>query len=659
MKANEQKVINTIRALSADTIQKANSGHPGIALGMAPTAYILWADILKHNPKNANWKNRDRFVLSAGHGSALLYTLLHLFDYGLTLDDLKEFRQFGSKTAGHPEYSHTRGVEVTTGPLGQGIANAVGMAMAESHLASKFNKDGFEIVDHYTYAMCGDGCLMEGISQEAISLAGTLGLSKLIILYDSNNITIEGSTDITFTEDVRKRVSACGFHTELVVDGNDISSIKTAIENAKKSNKPSFIEIKTIIGYGSPNKQGTAKAHGEPLGEDEITALKQNFALSNEKFFVDEDVKNSMTEVLAKLDLYEQQWNTLLAKYKKEYSDLYDEYEKYYNDDFIKDLINDKDFWNHTEETATRLSSEKILNYISKYMPNLFGGSADLAPSTKSVMKDREYYSATNPSGSNIHFGVREHAMTAIANGINLHGGLRSYISGFFIFSDYMKPALRLSALMNLGVISIFTHDSIGVGEDGPTHQPVEQLASLRSIPNYTVLRPCDTNETAAAWYLAINRKNSPSGLVLTRQNTKPIGDSKKALNGGYILKDADNSKTPSIILIGTGSEVNLCLEASKMLEKDGIATRVVSMPSFEIFEEQSNEYKESVLPKNITKRIGVEAGSSFGWHKYTGLDGVLITMDTFGESAPFDKLFKKYGFTSENVYNKAKNILK
>lgn len=656
MSSLDLKSINTIRALSADTIQNANSGHPGIALGSAPASFTLWSKYLKHNPKNPNWQNRDRFILSAGHGSALLYSLFHLFGYGTTMEDLKQFRQLNSKTPGHPEYKHTTGVEVTTGPLGQGIANAVGMAMAENHLASKFNREGFPIVDHYTYALCGDGCLMEGVAYEAISLAGTLGLSKLIILYDSNNITIEGNTNIAFREDVRKRFEACGWDTQLVEDGNNIEDISKAIENAKKSDKPSLIEIKTIIGYGAPNKAGKASAHGEPLGKDEIVALKENLGLENKEFFVAEDVSNHLSQIIENLAKQEEEWNSLLENYKNTHKELFEEYENWHKDEFIKQLENDESFWNYSEETATRQSSELILNKIAKVMPNLFGGSADLSPSNKSVMKDRGEYSKETPEGDNIHFGIREHAMTAIANGIYLHGGLRPYIAGFFVFSDYMKPSLRLSALMQLPVVSILTHDSIGVGEDGPTHQPIEHLAALRSIPNYTVIRPCDTNETAAAWYLAITRKTSPTALIFTRQNTKPVGNGKQALKGGYIIKDVEN---PNLIIIATGSEVAISMEASDILAKEGISARVVSMPSFEIFEEQTEEYKNSVLPKNITKRLAVEASSSFGWHKYIGLEGDTITMDNFGESAPYDKLFVKYGFTVENIVNKAKALMK
>ncbi len=651
----EQKIINTLRSLSVDTIQKANSGHPGIALGAAPVVYTLFAKHLKHNPKNSKWQNRDRFILSAGHGSALLYSLLHLFGYNISIEDLKNFRTLGSKTPGHPEYGHTDGIEVTTGPLGQGIANAVGMAISEVHLASKFNRENFPIIDNYTYVLCGDGCLMEGISYEAMSLAGALKLNKLIVLYDSNNISIEGDTDPVFKEDVIKRFEAFGFYTQFILDGNDTEQIYKAIENAKKSDKPSFIQIKTTIGYGAPNKAGTASAHGEPLGQEEIKAFRQNLNIEQKDFFVPDDVKLYMDNIIKDLTKKEEEYINLLNNYKLTYPDLFEQYEKYFSDNFINKLLDDDTFWNYNEDMATRQSSALILNKISKIMPNLLGGAADLAPSTKTIMQDRTSFSDTNRIGSNMHFGVREHAMAAIANGIALYGGLRPYIAGFFVFSDYLKPALRLSALMKLPVISIFTHDSIGVGEDGPTHQPIEQLASLRSIPNYTVIRPCDTNETAAAYYLAIKRKISPTSIILTRQTTKQVGDGKKALKGGYIIKDYENI---DLIIIATGSEVAICIDASEILAKENIFARVVSMPSFEIFDEQSEEYKNSVLPKNITKRIGVEAAVSFGWHKYIGLEGALITIDTFGESAPFKKLFEKYGFTAENVVKQAKNIL-
>jgi transketolase len=650
--------INTLRLLSVDSVQKANSGHPGLPMGAAPTAYALWGKIMKHNPLNPNWENRDRFVLSAGHGSTLLYSLLHLFGYGLQLDDLKNFRQLDSLTPGHPEYKHTSGVEITTGPLGQGIANAVGMAWAESHLSAKFNKPNKEIVDHFTYVICGDGCLMEGISAEAASLAGTLGLGKLVLLYDSNNISIEGSTDIAFTENVLDRFKSYNWHTQLVQDGNNLEEILNSIENAKnETTKPSIIEIKTLIGHGSPNKQGKASAHGEPLGNDEISLTKKGFNWeSTEDFYIPENVKTHIQLIKDKLSLEEIKWNELLESYKKEYPELYKEWVLWNTKDIDEQLLLNDDFWNYEGDIATRISSEQVLNKVCKLVPNLIGGSADLAPSTKTIMKERTHYSKDNTIGSNLHFGVREHAMTAIANGMVVHGGLRVYISGFFVFSDYMKPAMRLSALMGLPVINILTHDSIGVGEDGPTHQPIEHLAALRATPDFTVLRPCDTNETAAAWYLALTR-NSPSALVLSRQNLKLQKETgKSALKGGYILKD---SKNPKIILMGSGSEIDLLYKAYEQLSNKGIDSRIVSMMSFEVFEEQTVEYKESVLPNNIRLRVAVEAGSSLGWHKYTGLDGAVIAIDSFGASAPAEQLFVKYGFTVEAIVNNCLNLLK
>lgn len=661
MKSNENLAINTIRVLSAEAIQKAKSGHPGIVLGSAPMAYTLWANHLKHNPENPNWENRDRFVLSAGHGSMLLYSLLHLFGYGdLSVEDLKEFRQLGSKTPGHPEYKHTVGVEVTTGPLGQGVANAVGMAMAENHLAAKFNKGDLKIVDHYTYALCGDGCMMEGISSEAASLAGTMGLGKLIVLYDSNNITIEGSTDITFNENVMDRFRAYNWHVQKVEDGNNIEAINRAIETAKMvTDRPSLIEVKTIIGFGSPNKAGKSSSHGEPLGDDELRKTKINLNWAyEEEFFVPSEVYEDIEEIKEGLREQEKEWNSVVDKYKNEYPEAYEEYKAWHENDFVSKLIDDEDFWKYDGDIATRQSSEIVLNKISKIAPNLFGGSADLSPSNKSVMKDYGYYSKDTPEGSNIHFGVREHAMTAIANGMILHGGVQPYIAGFFVFSDYMKPSLRLSAIMNLPVVSILTHDSIGVGEDGPTHQPIEQLAALRSIPNYTVFRPCDTNETAASWYYALTNKKSPTAIVLTRQNTKLLNESgKDALKGGYILKDGEK-ETPDVILMATGSEVSLIYDAYEILKNKGISARIVSMPSFEVFESQDEEYKNSVLPKNVTKRLAVEAAVSFGWHKYIGLEGDIICMDNYGESAPYSKLFEKYGFSVENVVARAEALL-
>lgn len=659
MEKIEQLSINTLRFLSAEAIQKAKSGHPGLPMGAAPMAYTLWANEMNHNPKNPNWLNRDRFVLSAGHGSALIYSLLHLFGYGLTIEDLKNFRQKGSLTPGHPEYKHTVGVETTTGPLGQGIANAIGMAWAEKYLSAKFNKPNYEIVNHYTYSICGDGCLMEGVSAEAASLAGTLGLGKMILLYDSNNITIEGDTNIAFTEDVAKRFDAYGWQVLNVADGNDIDAIKKAVDEAKaETEKPSIIIIKTVIGYGAPNKQGKASAHGEPLGEEEIALAKKNLGWEyEESFFVPQEVKDYMNEIIAKGTKAEDEWNNLFAEYANAYPEEAKEWEKWHSDQ-IADLLNDEDFWTYEGDIATRASSEKVLNKLSKVVPNLIGGSADLAPSNKSVMKDRKDFSKDTPCGSNLHFGIREFAMTAIANGMYVHGGLRPYIAGFFVFSDYMKSGLRMEAIMGLPVISIMTHDSIGVGEDGPTHQPIEHLAALRSMPNYTVFRPCDTNETAAGWYAALTRTTSPTALVLSRQNLPLFKETGKgALKGAYILRDSEKA-TPDVILMASGSEVELIYKAYDELKLKGIDARVVSMPSWEIFEEQPEEYKESVLPKNVKQRVAVEAASSFGWHKYTGFEGEIISIDTFGASAPAGVLFKEYGFTVENVVEKAMKVL-
>ncbi|MBR1736357.1 MAG: transketolase [Firmicutes bacterium] len=661
MNKADTKAINTIRILGAEAIQKAKSGHPGIVMGAAPIIYTLWTRHLKHNPSDSQWKNRDRFILSAGHGSMLLYSMLYLFDYGLTKEDIKNFRQFGSLTPGHPEYGQTNGVEVTTGPLGQGVANGVGMALAEAHLAAVFNRDGFDIVDHYTYVLCGDGCMMEGISSEAASIAATMGLGKLILIYDSNNISIEGSTDVAFTESVADRYKAYGWQVITVNDGNDIDAIDKAISEAKKDvNVPALIEVKTTIGFGSPNKAGSAASHGAPLGEEELALTKKNLGWEYEEdFYLPEDVKEVFDNIRGNLAKDEEKWNELYRKYSEKYPELAKEFEDWYDKDYAKELIDDEDFWNFEEDKATRQSSEIMLNKIAKVMPNLFGGSADLSPSNLSIMKDREYYSKDNKRGSNIHFGVREHAMAAMCNGIVLHGGLKAYNAGFFVFSDYMKPALRLASIMKLPVISIFTHDSIGVGEDGPTHQPVEQLAALRSMPNYTVFRPCDTKETAAAWYTAVTSKDSPTGIVLTRQKTKLLKETGKgALKGGYVIRDSKKD-VPDMILMASGSEVELIYDAWEKLQEKGIDARVVSMPCFEKFDEQSDEYKESVLPKNVRKRLAVEAAVDFGWHKYIGIDGDIICMDSYGKSAPFAKLFEKFGFTADNVVERAERLMK
>ena len=658
----EELSVNAIRVLSADAIQKAKSGHPGLPLGAAPAAYELWARHMNHNPKNPEWKNRDRFVLSGGHGSMLLYSLLHLFGYGdLSIDDIKNFRQLDSKTPGHPEYGHTVGIEATTGPLGQGMAMAVGMAMAEAHLAAVFNKDGYNVVDHYTYVLGGDGCMMEGISSESFSLAGTLGLSKLIVLYDSNNISIEGSTDIAFTEDVMKRFEAFGFQTIEVEDGNDLGAIGAAIEEAKADkNRPSLIKINTLIGYGCPAKQGKASAHGEPLGEDNVAALKENLGWPcKEAFEVPQEVYDYYKELASDRAKAEDEWNKLFAEYCSKFPEMKEMWDNYYNGYDMSDLFNSEEYWAAGDKPeATRNTSGTVLNLIKQHMPNMIGGSADLAPSNKTNMKDAGDFSRDNYAGSNIHFGVREQAMTAITNGIALHGGLRPFAATFFVFSDYTKPMARLSSLMKLPVTYIFTHDSIGVGEDGPTHEPIEQLAALRSLPNFTVFRPCDKVETSAAWMYAATSKETPTALVLTRQNLPQMpGSSKEALKGGYIIDDSSKA-VPDAIIIASGSEVSLAVEAKAELAKKDIDVRVVSMPSMDLFEEQSAEYRESVLRDAVRKRVAVEALSDFGWYRYVGLDGAVVSMKGFGASGPAAELFKKFGLTTEAVVKAVEGIM-
>ncbi len=660
MNKNEILTINAIRLLSAEAVQKANSGHPGLPMGAAPMAYTLWAKNMKHNPSDPGWDDRDRFVLSAGHGSMLIYSLLHVFGYGLSIDDLKNFRQLDSLTPGHPEYGHTKGVEITTGPLGQGLANGVGMAMAEAYLANKFNRPGYPVVDHYTYVLSGDGCMMEGVSSEAASLAGTLGLGKLIVLYDSNSITIEGSTDIAFREDTAKRFEAYGWQTLRVEDGTNVADIDAAIKAAKaETTKPTLIVVKTLIGHGSP-RQGQASAHGEPLGADNIKAAKVNLGWEyEEEFYVPAEVREHVAQLMENGKKLENEWNEMLKAYKNEYPELAAEWDDWKNRDYSAELLDNSSFWACEDKAdATRNSSGIVLNKLAGLVPNLIGGSADLAPSNKSNMKGRGDFSKEDHSGSNLHFGVREHAMAAIGNGMAAHGRLAPYVSTFFVFCDYMKPSMRLSALMKLPVTYVLTHDSIGVGEDGPTHQPVEQLASLRSIPNFVVFRPCDTKETAAGWYAAMSRKNSPIALVLTRQNLPQLEMTGiNALKGAYVI--LDSGKKPEIILIASGSEVQLVYEAGKQLIEQGVAARVVSMPSWELFEEQDASYKESVFPSDVAKRLAVEAASSFGWHRYTGLQGDVISIDHFGESGPAGALFKKYGFTVENVLEKAEGLLK
>ena len=652
----EEMSVNAIRVLSADAIQKANSGHPGLPLGTAPIAYELFSKHMNYNPQNPEWINRDRFVLSGGHGSMLLYSLFHLFGIGnLSLDEVKNFRQFGSLTPGHPEYGHTVGVEATTGPLGQG------MAMAEAHLASVFNKEGYPVVDHYTYVLGGDGCMMEGISSECFSLAGTLGLSKLIVFYDSNNISIEGSTDIAFTEDVVTRFKAFGFQTIEVEDGNDLCAIGKAIEEAKADKtRPSLIKVNTLIGYGCPAKQGKASAHGEPLGVDNVAALKENIGWPCKgDFEVPQEVYDHYKELSANMAKAEDKWNEMFAAYVEKYPEMKELWDNYFDGYDMSDLFNSDEYWAKGDKAeATRNTSGAILNMIKKAMPNLIGGSADLAPSNKTNMKDAGDFSKDNYAGSNLHFGVREQAMAAIGNGLMLHGGLKAFVATFFVFSDYVKPMARLTALMKLPLTYVFTHDSIGVGEDGPTHEPIEQLAAFRSLPGFTVFRPCDRTETAAAWMYAVENECGPTGLVLTRQNLPQMeGSSKDALKGGYVIADSQK-EVPDAIIIASGSEVSLAVNAKEELKKDGIDVRVVSMPSMELFDKQSAEYKESVLPNAVRKRVAVEALSDFGWYKYVGLDGRVIAMEGFGASGPAATLFEHFGFTVDNVVKTVKSVM-
>lgn len=658
----EQKSVNAIRVLAADTVQKANSGHPGMPLGSAAMAYELWANHLTHNPKNPKWVNRDRFILSAGHASSLLYSLLHLFGYGLTIEDMKNFRQDNSLTPGHPEYGHTVGVEATTGPLGAGMGMAVGMAMAQAHMAATFNTEDYNIIDHYTFVLGGDGCMEEGISSEAFSLAGTLGLSKLIVLYDSNNITIEGNTDLAFTEDVNKRMEAFGFQTLTVEDGNNLEEISKAIELAKsEKTKPSFITVKTKIAFGCPAKEGSESSHGSPLGEENVKALRDNLGWEEqEAFVIPQDVYDNFAQKAKKGQEAEDNWNKLFKAYCEKYPEKKELWDKYFAVIDDEKLLNCDEFWSYEDKPqATRSLSGNMINRLAKIMPNFWGGSADLGPSNKTVIKDGGSFSKNNYLGRNIYYGVREFAMAAIANGITLYGGTKTFVGTFFVFSDYLKPMARLAALMKIPVTYVLTHDSIGVGEDGPTHEPIEQLAMLRAMPNINVFRPADATETAAAWYSAITSKNTPTVLALSRQNLPQIeGSSKEALKGGYIIAESIKAK-PDAIIIASGSEVSLAVEAKKELMEKGFDIRVVSMPCMDIFEQQSDEYKEKILPQTVEKRLVVEAGSSICWGKYLGFKGKSVTIDTFGASAPANVLFKKYGFTVENVVNKALSMLK
>ncbi len=661
----DELCINTIRMLSADCIQKANSGHPGMPMGAAPMAYVLWTKFLRHNPRNPHWPDRDRFVLSAGHGSMLLYSLLFLTGYDITLEDLKNFRQWGSKTPGHPEYGITPGVETTTGPLGQGFANGVGMAIAERHLASIFNTPEIEIVDHYTYAIVSDGDLMEGISHEAASLAGHLHLGKLIYLYDDNRISIEGSTDITFTEDRCRRFEAYGWHVQTVEDGNDLEAIELAIANAQaETTRPSLIAIRTHIGFGSPGKQDDSSAHGEPLGAEEILKTKENLGWPKEpSFYVPEEVLDHFRKAVPKGDELEKHWQEKLDLYKKANSDLAKKFmvwiEGELPDDWQKAIPS---FVPDAKGMATRAASGTVLNVLSKKIENLMGGSADLGPSNKTLIKSSKDFQPGSYEGRNLRFGVREHAMGAVMNGMALHGGIIPYGGTFLIFSDYMRPAIRLAALMGLKVIYVFTHDSIGLGEDGPTHQPIEQLTTLRAIPNLIVIRPADANETARAWKVAIEEQDGPVALALTRQAV-PVLDrieyspAEGLVKGAYVLKQWGKG-LPDLILIGTGSEVHIALDASKTLAEKGFKVRVVSMPSWELFDKQPENYKEEVLPASVRARIAVEAGSTHGWHKYVGDRGKIIGIDRFGASAPYKMLYEKFGITPQRLVEEALSLL-
>ena len=651
----KQLTINAIRVLSAEAIQKANSGHPGLPLGAAPIGYAAFTN-MTFNPKDTAFDNRDRFVLSAGHGSMLDYALYYLFGFGLTKEDIMNFRQLDAKTAGHPEYGVCPGVETSTGPLGQGIANAVGMAIAEDYLANKFNKEGFPIVDHYTYALCGDGCMQEGIENEAASLAGSLKLGKLIVLYDDNDITIEGNTDITFTEDVGKRHEALGWQVINVKDANDVNALNRAIKKAKaEKNKPSLIVIKSQIGFGS-HLVGKASCHGAPLGDEGVATLKSNLGWTSAPFEVPEEVFAHCKKFANKGKRAQKAWKAMFKAYAEQYPELAKEYIAWKNKE-LPDLANIEELWQFEKDDASRGYGHTVLNKLAKYIPQLIGGSADLGPANKSNMKARGEYLPTDKSGSNMHFGIREHAMSAIVNGMYLHGGLIPYCATFAVFSDYMKNAMRMSALMELPIPYILTHDSIGVGEDGPTHQPIEHLTGLRAMPNMKVYRPADGRETTACWIGAITGKE-PSCLFLSRQTLPMLeGTGKEAFKGGYILRDSAK-KTPDVILIATGSEVSLIVNAKEELAKDGIDARVVSMPCMEEFEKQSLKYKESVLPSNVRARVAVEAGSPMCWYKYVGMDGKVIGMETFGASAPAKKLFEKFGFTVSNVVNTVKELL-
>ena len=659
----EQLGINTVRILAADAVQKANSGHPGTPMGLAPIGHVLWAESMSYNPRNPEWANRDRFILSCGHACMLQYSFLYLTGYPITLDDIKKFRQLNSKTAGHPEYGLIPGIEVTTGPLGQGFANGVGFAIAQKYLAARYNKPGFDIFNYKIYTICSDGDMMEGISSEAASIAGHLQLGNMIYLYDDNHISIEGNTDLTFDEDVAQRFEAYNWHVQLLADGNDLAALSAAIKNAQKeTHRPSLIKVRTHIGYGSPNKQDTAGAHGAPLGEAEVKLVKENFGFDPDKHFVVPDEVLNYYRAAGRRGIDgEKDWNELYKKYKEKYTELANEYELLSSGKLPVGWKENLPVFKAGAEMATRKASGKVLNAIAAYLPNLIGGSADLAPSTDTDLTNYQSFSATNHEGRNFHFGIREHAMGAILNGLALSKYIIPYGATFLVFSDYMRPPIRLAAIMKIKAVYVFTHDSIAMGEDGTTHQPVEQLIGLRSVPNLTVIRPADANETAQAWRVAIEHSGGPVALVLTRQGIPVIDQEKytKAFElekGAYILSEP--ATLPDIILIGTGSEVQLLLAAQQKLAEQNIAARVVSMPSWELFEKQDKAYKEKVFPASLRKRLAVEAGSTLGWHKYVTDEGDIIGINGFGESAPGEILLKEYGFTVENVVSRAKTLL-
>ncbi|RXI97915.1 transketolase [Anaerobacillus alkaliphilus] len=659
----DELAINTIRTLSIDSIEKANSGHPGMPMGAAPMAYALFAKYMNHNPSNPNWFNRDRFVLSAGHGSMLLYSLLHLSGYDLTLEDLQSFRQWGSRTPGHPEYGHTPGVDATTGPLGQGVAMAVGMAMAERHLAAKYNKEDLPVVDHYTYSICGDGDLMEGVSAEAASLAGHLKLGRLVVLYDSNDISLDGELNRSFSESVEDRYKAYGWQVIRVEQGNDITEINKAIELAKQDDRPTLIEVKTTIGYGSPNKGGKSASHGAPLGKDEVKLTKETYKWTYEnEFHVPEEVTELFAAVKEAGIAKEFEWNELMRQYEEKYPELATELKQAINGDLPQGWDENLPVYEGGKDNvATRSSSGEALNALAKNVNQIFGGSADLASSNKTMLKGEGDFTRENYSGRNIWFGVREFAMGSALNGMALHGGVKVFGATFFVFSDYLRAAIRLAALMKLPVTYVFTHDSIAVGEDGPTHEPVEQLAALRAMPGISIIRPADSNETVAAWKLAVESKDQPTALVLSRQDLMTQEVTKElsyegVKKGAYVISPAKG--TIQGVLLASGSEVQLAVEAQKQLETENIFVSVVSMPSWDRFEKQSAEYKNSVIPQDVKARVGIEMGSSLGWHKYVGDKGAVIAIDQFGASAPGEKIMEEYGFTVANVIAKLKETL-